>query len=276
MDYTALLKLAITASLEAGEEILKIYNTDFNVEIKPDNTPVTNADKAANNSIIKNLAITSIKVLSEEDEQFSYAQRKTWKQIWIVDPLDGTKEFVKRNGEFTVNIALVEDQQPQIGVIYSPVFKYLYFALKGMGSFKVNEHDVLSFINQNNTDSEILIKLAKKLPLVNLPEAYTIVASRSHLSKEVSARISDAKLRNSKVEIINTGSSIKFCRLAEGLAHEYPRFGTTMEWDTAAGQIIIEEAGGKVIDQSTGAPIVYNREDLKNNNFIAFSGLVKQ
>lgn len=275
MDYPTLLKLAITASLKAGEEILKIYSTDFNVEIKSDSTPVTKADKAASDSIIKDLATTSIKVLSEEDEQFSYDLRKTWKQIWIVDPLDGTKEFVKRNGEFTVNIALVEDQQPVIGLIYSPVFKYLYFALKGTGSFKVNEHDVLSFINQNNSDPEILIRLGKKMPLVKLPEAYTIVASRSHLSKEVSARIAEAKLRNTNVEIINTGSSIKFCRVAEGLAHEYPRYGTTMEWDTAAGQIIIEEAGGEVIDQSTHAPIVYNREDLKNNNFIAFSSSVK-
>lgn len=271
MDYPALLKLAILSSLRAGEEILKIYDTNFNIEIKADDTPVTNADKAASNSIINDLAPTNIKVLSEEDEHFSYEQRKNWKHLWVVDPLDGTKEFIKRNGEFTVNIALIEDHVPVIGVIYSPVFKYLYFALKNYGSFKVNEHDVISIINRYGfNNAEEFLKLAKKLPATKHPEDYTIVASRSHLSKEVYERIASAKLNYSNVTIINTGSSIKFCRVAEGLAHEYPRYGTTMEWDTAAGQCIVEEAGGKVIDLKTNLPIKYNRENLKNNDFLVY------
>ncbi|MCW3077101.1 MAG: 3(2),5-bisphosphate nucleotidase [Bacteroidetes bacterium] len=270
MEYRELLLLAITAALKAGDKILTIYNTEFKVEIKSDNTPVTNADKAASDSIISDLAVTKIPVLSEEDEHFAYEERRNWKRLWVVDPLDGTKEFIKRNGEFTVNIALIENNQPVLGVIYSPVFKHLYFASKGSGSFKVDQHDVITLLNETGlADGERFIKFAKQLPLNKHPQDYTIVASRSHLSKEVSERITRAKLRNSKVNIINTGSSIKFCWVAEGLAHEYPRYGTTMEWDTAAGQCIVEEAGGQVIDQETNKPISYNRKNLKNNDFIA-------
>jgi len=269
-DYSALLKPAIKASIEAGQEILKIYETNFEVEIKQDSTPVTKADKAASDSIIKTLASSNINVLSEEGVHFSYEKRKSWEQIWIVDPLDGTKEFVKRNGEFTVNIALVEKGKPVIGVIYSPVSRILYYASVNSGSFKVNGHDVLAQLNNGNVDIEKLMTLSKKLPLQMYPDAYTIVASRSHLSKEISERISKNKLQHNKVDVINTGSSIKFCWIAEGLAHEYPRYGATMEWDTAAGQCIIEQSGGMVIDLETNAPMIYNRENLLNNNFIAF------
>lgn len=271
MPYTGLLKQAIGAALTAGEKILEIYNTDFAVEIKSDDTPVTYADKAASQSIINDLRHTGVPVLSEEGEHFQYSQRKDWRALWIVDPLDGTKEFVKRNGEFTVNIALVEDHKPVIGVIYSPVFKHLYFASKGAGSYKVNAHHVISVLNNSPVPNlEPLLTGATRIPLGGPPEAYTIVASRSHLSKEVSERIAKAKLVHNTVNIINTGSSVKFCWVAEGLANEYPRYGTTMEWDTAAGQCIVEEAGGSVIDQETKLPLIYNRENLKNNSFIVF------
>lgn len=268
MNHSELLLLAIEAAVKAGGEILKIYNTDFKVEIKSDSTPVTIADKAASQSIISDLSTTKIPVLSEEDEHFSYENRSKWERIWIVDPLDGTKEFVKRNGEFTVNIALIEDHKPVIGVIYSPAFKYLYYAAKGKGSFKISEHDVIAEMNSGHFSIMNLITKAKSLPLQSHPQVYTIVASRSHLSKQVSERIADAKLRHSNVNIINTGSSIKFCWIAEGLAHEYPRYGTTMEWDTAAGQCIVEEAGGTVLDLSTNEPMAYNRKNLQNNDFI--------
>jgi 3'(2'), 5'-bisphosphate nucleotidase len=269
MEIAELLKLALKASVEAGEEILKIYETDFGVTVKSDSTPVTAADVAASNSIIKNLAITKINVLSEEDVHFDFKDRKNWERIWIVDPLDGTKEFVKRTGEFTVNIALVENNKPIIGVIYSPVSRALYFSCIGEGSFKVSGHDVLESIN-HHFEIEQVISKAKKLPLHVQPSTYTLIASRSHLSKEVNDRINTAKMEHHTVDVISTGSSIKFCWIAEGLAHEYPRFGTTMEWDTAAGQCIIEQTGGKVIDLSTNEPMTYNRENLKNNNFIAF------
>ena len=270
MDYFSLLKLAIESAIKAGEEILKIYDTNFTVGTKQDSTPVTKADLAASNSIINSLAPSQINVLSEEGIIYDYELRKNWKQLWIVDPLDGTKEFVKRNGEFTVNIALIENQKPVIGVIYSPVSRELYYACINSGSFKINGHAVLLQTNSRQINIDSLIEASQKLPLQNYPKAYTIVASRSHLSKEVSERISKSKLRHNLVNIINTGSSIKFCRIAEGLAHEYPRFGVTMEWDTAAGQCIIEQTGGKVLDLSTNEPMKYNRENLQNNNFIAY------
>lgn len=271
MDYTSLLKLAINASIIAGNEILKVYDTNFFVEIKADETPVTAADKAASNSIIKNLAASNIPVLSEEDEQFPYSKRKNWERIWIVDPLDGTKEFVKRNGEFTVNISLVENQQPVIGVIYCPVFKDLYYACKGVGSFKVDKHDVLAILNSPQNIIDELMANAKKMPLQSLPKNYTIIASRSHLSKELYAHIDKHKLEGKIIDTINVGSSVKMCWVAEGKAHEYPRFGTTMEWDTASGQCILEQAGGQLIDLETKLPMLYNREYLKNQNFIAIA-----
>lgn len=269
IDIPYLLQLAIEASLKAGSEILKIYETDFAVELKSDKSPVTKADRIASDCIIRFLKESKIEVLSEEDTLFDYQLRKTWKHIWIIDPLDGTREFVKRNGEFTVNIALIEDGQPIIGVIYSPVSRNLYFSSRESGSFKVNGHDVLQFTNEKS-DLSKLIKMARQMPLHNFPDKYTVVASRSHLSSMINERINKAKQEYNEVDVINTGSSIKFCLIAEGLAHEYPRFGNTMEWDTAAGQCIIEQAGGKVIDLVTNERLCYNRENLCNNSFIAF------
>lgn len=187
-----------------------------------------------------------------------------------MDPLDGTKEFVKRNGEFTVNIALVKNNRPILGVIYSPVFKDLYFAASGIGSFKITRHDLIPVIDElHNFKLEQLIPLAKKLPARSYPEVYTLVASRSHLSKEIYAYIEEKKLKHGDVNIVNTGSSIKMCWVAEGLANEYPRYGPTMEWDTAAGQAILENAGCELIDLSTNEPMQYNRPELRNNSFVA-------
>ncbi len=270
MDYNALLKLAITAALKAGDEILKIYDTDFFVLTKSDNTPVTLADKGASDSIIRTLSVANIPVISEEEDVLDYDTRKTWPQVWLVDPLDGTKEFVKRNGEFTVNIALIEDKKPVIGVIYSPVSKEIYFASKNKGSFKIQQHDVITEINKNEKLLiDNLILAAKKLPLQKLPHKYTVVASRSHLSKEINQHINKLKSIYGDVDTINVGSSIKQCWVAEGKAHEYLRLGITMEWDTAAGQCILEQAGCSLIDLETNLPMRYNKENLKNNYFIA-------
>ncbi|MBA3679696.1 MAG: 3'(2'),5'-bisphosphate nucleotidase CysQ [Bacteroidetes bacterium] len=270
MDYNALLKLAITAALKAGDEILKIYDTDFFVQTKSDNTPVTLADKGASDSIIKTLTPANIPIISEEETILDHKIRKTWTHVWLVDPLDGTKEFVKRNGEFTVNIALVENNVPVIGVIYSPVSKEIYFASKTNGSFKVSQHDTITEINKKeDTLVDNLILAAKKLPLQKLPKKYTVVASRSHLSRELNQHIDKLKNVYSEVETINVGSSIKQCWVAEGKAHEYLRLGITMEWDTAAGQCILEEAGCALIDLETNLPMRYNKENLKNNFFIA-------
>lgn len=258
------------AAVLAGNEILEVYDTNFNVEYKEDNSPLTLADKKASAKIIHELQRFEIPVLSEEGEEVSYETRKSWTKLWIVDPLDGTKEFVKRNGEFTVNIALVEDHLPTIGVIYSPVFKDLYFAAKGMGAFKIDRHD---FMNMTENIAQIsldeLYAVAKKMPLASSRKHYVVVASRSHMSTETYQHIEALKSQYGQVDIVTSGSSIKMCLVAEGVADEYPRFGPTMEWDTAAGQALLQEAGASLIDYETGEPMRYNRVDLLNKWFIA-------
>jgi len=268
MNYQELLKLAINSAFKAGEEILKIYSTDFYVETKSDNTPVTLADRTSGECISKILSATNIPIISEEEEILDYSIRKTWPQVWIVDPLDGTKEYVKRNGEFAVNIALVENNKPVIGVIYAPVLKDIYFAYSGGGSYKITQHDMIMELTKKNL-TDHLFEFAKKLPAQKQPKTYTVVGSRSHLSREINEHVD--KLRNlyGDVDMISVGSSIKQCWVAEGKAHEYLRYGTTMEWDTAAGQCILEEAGCQLIDLETNLPMVYNRENMKNNYFIA-------
>ena len=268
MDYRPLLKLAVNAALLAGEEILSIYNTDFDIETKPDNTPVTEADKASGQCISTELRKSGIPIISEEEEAAEYSERCNWKQVWIVDPLDGTKEYIKRNGEFAVNIALVEDKRPVIGVIYAPVSRLIYFAAQGLGSFKIEQHDLITELTKRNI-TENLFEFGKKLPLRRPPKSYTVVASRSHLSREVNARIRQLEDIYGQVDIISVGSSIKQCWVAEGKAHEYPRFGVTMVWDTAAGQCILEQSGNQLVDYVTGKPMVYNKENLQNNFFIA-------
>jgi len=261
---------AIMAAVQAGNEILEVYETNFNVEYKEDDTPLTQADQKASQKIIKLLAATHIPVLSEEGEHFSFEKRKKLNEIWIVDPLDGTKEFVKRNGEFTVNIALVRDHHPVIGVIFSPVFKDLYFASEEIGSYKLDKHTFISIENNlKELSLEKLISLSKKLPGQSYPKVYTIVASRSHLSSETYRYIEKLKQQHGEVNMVNTGSSIKMCWVAEGIADEYPRFGPTMEWDTAAGQAILENAGCELLELETLKQMEYNREELRNNSFVA-------
>lgn len=268
MEPQALLKLAVKAAIKAGEEILRIYTTnDFNVETKADHTPVTRADKASSKCIISILSEAGFPVISEEEVISNYPVRKNWDTYWLVDPLDGTKEFIKRNGEFAVNIALIKDQQPVLGIIYGPVFKSLYFGRSGQGSYKVEFQE----LPHTDTGSwlEDLLASARRLPVQALPKNYTVIASRSHLSRTINDRLDQLKALYGTVDMINAGSSIKQCWVAEGRAHEYPRFGTTMEWDTAAGQCILEEAGKKLIDLATGLPMRYNKESLENNFFIA-------
>lgn len=270
MNYPELLHQTIVAAVLAGNEILEVYDTNFNVEYKEDKSPLTLADKKASEKIIHELHRFGIPVLSEEGEEIDYGLRKTWNKLWIVDPLDGTKEFVKRNGEFTVNIALVEDHLPTLGVIYSPVFKDLYFAAKGVGAYKIDRHEFMHMVeNIAQISLDELYAVAKKLPVASERHNYVVVASRSHMSTETYERVEALKLQHSDVQIVSTGSSIKMCLVAEGAADEYPRFGPTMEWDTAAGQAILQEAGCSLIDFETNEPMRYNRENLLNHWFIA-------
>jgi 3'(2'), 5'-bisphosphate nucleotidase len=188
-----------------------------------------------------------------------YNKRKDLKHLWIVDPLDGTKEFIKKNDEFTVNIALIENSVPIIGVIFAPALNVLYFSEKKLGAYKVFITNLDEFDHSNHL----------RLPLVKKFKEYKVLTSRSHLNDNTLDYIDNLKVNNLKVVSVPMGSSLKFCLLAEGLADCYPRFSPCMEWDTAAGQIICDEAGFKVIDLKTMKPIVYNRENLINNYFIA-------
>ena len=268
MDNNELLKIAILAALEGGEEILNIYKTDFDIETKSDNTPVTLADKGSSKRILRVLEGSGLPVICEEEAVSDFTVRKNWESFWLVDPLDGTKEFIKRNGEFSVNIALVRNEAPVIGVIYTPVLKDLYFSKAGHGSYKLGDAEI--FIKNNPVDwYKIITHFSQKLPIQKIPKNYTLVASRSYLSRAVNARIEKLKKIYGVVDVINIGSSIKQCWVAEGKAHEYPRFGTTMEWDTAAGQCILEEAGKNLIDLGTMLPMRYNKEKMENNFFIA-------
>ena len=253
---------AITAALEAGKAILEIYHSGaFDVEIKGDNSPLTKADTASHNVIMSFLTKTDIPVLSEEGKSIAYQERKDWSQLWIVDPIDGTKEFIKRNGEFTVNIALIENQKTQIGVIFVPVTGELYFSSKEMGAFKVA-------VDLRNYDLETLISNGNKLPFKREDNTFTIVASRSHMTLETETFIQEMRDLHDEVNLISKGSSLKLCMVAEGKADCYPRFAPTMEWDTAAGQAICTNAGCEVLNWETSEELEYNRDNLLNPWFL--------
>lgn len=257
-----LLKIAISAALEAAKEILKIYRSDdFEVQLKSDDSPLTKADLVSHQLIESYLKPTNIPILSEEGKDISFNERKDWNKLWIVDPIDGTKEFIQRNGEFTVNIALIENHIPILGVVYAPVLNQLYFSSKKLGSFKLSV-DLTDYDVENFIDSSV------KLPLIREDKTYTIVASRSHLSKETLDFIEGIKKDKGDVHLISKGSSLKLCLVAEGSADCYPRFAPTMEWDTAAGQAICEHAGFRVIDWVTQQNLLYNRPKLLNNWFV--------
>jgi len=255
-----LLNTAIQASINGGLEILKVYESNFAVETKDDKSPLTLADKKANDVINQFLVPTKIPIISEENKLTDYSERKTWNQCWIVDPLDGTKEFIKRNGEFTVNIALVENGKTLLGVIYVPVSKELYFT-------SADKKTAMKVILQNELTAAYVIENAKPISPVPQSEPIKVVGSRSHLNDDTKAFISEIEKTN-KTEIVSKGSSLKFCLVAEGNAHLYPRFAPTMEWDTAAGQAICEAAGVTVIDQNTMQPLQYNKENLLNPYFL--------
>lgn len=265
----SLLLEAIAAAIAAGEAVLEIYGSGFSVEQKEDKSPLTLADKRSHEIIahhLKTADIISLPVLSEEGMNIAYEERKAWEYYWLVDPLDGTKEFIRRNGEFTVNIALMKKDRPVMGVVLLPVKDILYFAAEGTGAFKLSG---TSKTKNRRTLEEIkkeAISLPEKSQAVKRP--YTVIASRSHMSDETSSFIDAIRNEYGAIEIISAGSSLKFCLVAEGTADIYPRFGPTMEWDTAAGQAIVEQAGGTVLMHGTDQPLRYNKENLLNPWFI--------
>lgn len=257
---------AIDAALQAGGDILSIYEdpaSDFEIERKADNSPLTIADRRAHEAITALLCTTPYPILSEEGKHLPYAERRAWENLWIVDPLDGTKEFIKRNGEFTVNIALVCKSVPVMGVIYLPVKKELYFAEEELGAYKLS-----GITSREGASLEELIASAVRLPEKAVHDKFVIVASRSHLSPETENYIEEMKCSHSDVELISSGSSIKICLVAEGKADVYPRFAPTMEWDTAAGHAIARAAGMEIYQAGRNEPLRYNKEDLLNPWFI--------
>jgi 3'(2'), 5'-bisphosphate nucleotidase len=265
MDYNALLQPALEAALKASEAILEVYAGAISVEEKEDHSPLTQADRRAHHIIVEQLRQTGLPVLSEESEGITLAERQQWSAYWLVDPLDGTKEFIKRNGEFTVNIALIEGHKPTAGVVVVPVKDWLYLGWPGWGSRKV-DHASVQF---GERPIQQVLSAAQVLP-TSSPAVYTLVASRSHMSGETQSYLAQQEVIHGEVAVVSVGSSLKINYVAEGLAHEYPRFGPTMEWDTAAGQAVAEHAGCAVVSWPEGQPLTYNKADLHNPFFRVF------
>jgi 3'(2'), 5'-bisphosphate nucleotidase len=239
----------VNIAKEAGSAIMEIYSKDFQVEYKDDKSPLTEADTKANEIICKRLKelYPDIPIMSEENKQTEYEIRKNWEYYWCIDPIDGTKEFIKKNDEFTINIALVQKNTPVLGVVYAPAIDEMYSAKQGDGAF----------LN------------GQKLPLKtndNPKEKLFVVASKSHLSEETQEFIN--KLDSKEIEQVSKGSSLKLCMVAVGIADIYPRLAPTMEWDTAAADAIVRESGKMTYQFENNEPMVYNKEDLLNPWFV--------
>jgi 3'(2'), 5'-bisphosphate nucleotidase len=264
---TDLLSTAIHASVEAGIAIMEVYDSgDLKTNLKEDQSPLTVADMRSHAVITSSLKRSGFPILSEEGADIHYEERKKWNSFWMVDPLDGTKEFIKRNGEFTVNIAFIQDNNPVLGVIYLPVLKRLYYAVKGQGGHRVDP------VGQKDSKQapDRLIECSTSLPVQREGEATRIIASRSHLSPETKEYIEQLEQGNEKIELLSAGSSLKLCLIAEGKADVYPRLSPTMEWDIAAGHIIVTESGGAIM-KPDDTPVTYNKPDLLNPWFVAKS-----
>lgn len=245
---------------KAAQAMLEIYESgDFGIEIKADNSPLTLADQAANKVIIETLEKMEYPILSEEGKSIEYKDRKHWDKFWLVDPLDGTKEFIKKNGEFTINIALIENGQATTGFVYAPILKDFYLG--------INKETALKFTLKAGDQIKEIPASAVTIKVQKPEKEIMVVASRSHFNKETEDFIKKLKKTYSKVDFISKGSSLKLCMVAEDTAHIYPRFGPTMEWDTAAAHAVVTAAGGQVLTPE-GKELLYNKENLLNPFFI--------
>lgn len=257
LNIPALSDTAIKAAIKAGNEILDVYyNSDFGVELKSDKSPLTIADRRAHKVIEELLSLTDIPILSEEGKAVEYSVRKKWELFWMVDPLDGTKEFIKRNDEFTVNIALIYKGTPIAGVVYVPVTKLLYWANEE-GAFKAIVGAEDGCLNN-----------IQKLPIESTRDSFIVVGSRSHMSVETELFIQSIDTKGKAIEIKAKGSSLKICMVAEGEADVYPRLAPTMEWDTAAGHAIALYAGKTIYQYENNKAVIYNKENLLNPWFV--------
>lgn len=253
LDLKALCEQCVEIAREAGEKILEVYNSEYSIQEKDDKSPLTDADLAAHNIIVKRLSTLTpdIPVLSEESAKLPFEERQSWTTYWLVDPLDGTREFIKRNGEFTVNIALIQNHKSIIGVIHVPVLDVDYFGWKHGGSFKIENRGESKTISVRKQAGEKLV----------------VAGSRSHGSEQMQAYMKN--LGDS--DLLSMGSSLKFCLVAEGRADLYPRLGLTSEWDTAAAHCIVEQAGGYVT-KTDMSPLDYNTKDSLLNPFFFVFG----
>lgn len=253
LDLAGLQNKVLEVAHKAGEKILKIYESDFEIEFKSDTSPLTAADTAAHRCLVEVLSDLEpgFPILSEEDSELPYDERRQWRTYWLVDPLDGTKEFINRNGQFTVNVALIHDHEPVMGVVHVPVQNTTYFAALGEGAFK-----------QVGDEAPMAIRVRKPVP-----EKLVIVGSRSHQSAAFTEYL---ERLNGEYELISIGSSLKFCLVAEGVADLYPRLGPTSEWDTAAAHCVVTQAGGHVVDLQ-GKALRYNtKPSVLNPYFLVY------
>lgn len=259
MHTQELVRDIIRIAREAGHAILEVYasGADFEIVQKDDHSPLTKADRASNALICQALEqlTPQYPIISEENKEIPFAERRHYTHCWIIDPLDGTKEFIRRNDEFTVNIALIRDGRPILGVVYAPVLDEMYWGVRDGGAYV-----------ERNRKVEKLRAATFQLS----DERLNLVCSRSHLNPETEAFVRQFKQPN----LVSKGSSLKLMLLAKGAAHVYPRLAPTMEWDIAAGQVILEEAGGTVLNYNSGQPLRYNKEELRNPYFVAY-GQVK-
>jgi len=259
-----LLPCAFNAAVRAGAEIMKVYNNSegYDIRVKSDNTPLTIADRLAHNKIKEVLGSTRIPILSEEGREMLYDERKNWDMFWLIDPLDGTIEFIKGNNEFTVNIALMSDNECVGAIVYVPYLGKAYFAEQGCGAMLLE--GVYPDENANYTNRDIRSK-AQRLPLSSAThDKFRIAVSRSHQTVETAEYVEKMRKMHPEIEVVEQGSSYKFCLMAEGAIDYYPRTTTTYEWDTAAAELILVESGGLVRSLPDHRPLRYNKEDLHN------------
>lgn len=265
MSYHQYIEQVIVIAKAAGDAIMQVYSTDFNVVKKEDNSPLTQADLAAHQVIIQALSklTPDIAIISEESDSIAFETRRQWQQYWLIDPLDGTREFVKRNGEFTVNIAFIDQHQPVLGVVYAPVTGLLYYASHGHGAYKQ-----LDVNDSKNSPQNIHTRVLN----LNQP---TVAGSRSHTNEKMQQFMHNLESASGVApELISMGSSLKICLVAEGLADVYPRLGPTSEWDTAAAYCVLHEAGGDIVDMSNQTLLYNTKDSLLNPSFFAKSDSV--
>ncbi len=267
-----MLVVALKAALDAGKSILQVYDGHMEIEEKSDGSPLTLADRLANGIICKQLETTGIPIISEENKVIAYDQRKSWTHCWLVDPLDGTKEFINRNGEFTVNIALIRGGVPVLGVVTAPALHQAWFATEGMVAQKIHDTRLFETADKALSSAKNILDHSSKLsPSTSGKEKdITVSVSRSHLDDKTKALVRKMSEDNPNIKMHPKGSSIKFCDLAEGKSVFYPRFTPCFEWDTAAGHALLKACGGEIISVDSKEALRYNKPELKSPPFVAF------